>query len=492
MPAIHSAFRMGLVDVVSLFLNHGAELDCFTQNPTSHLGYRRLGFFKWKVNLLRSIGFSDWNPLGGSSDLLVGAIHANDLEELLFGLEIVKMDPTIQVTGGRALGAAVLFNNVCFAGILTAAGAPLRWNSSEDYYVCPLVRGLRENSSYEMGHWLLFAGADTRQLDFYSGTAWYSFWQGAAIRYGNTPIHFIQMEGILSHLLLHGSNPHDIFIRSNVPSTFASASFGKPWYHWFGQIKATEVARLPAYKSSVLREWIEYGHGFPSNDWKEAYEKNEAQRRPEFLASWNSSGVISWSDTGLDDEWESDKSNFDNGAPRPVEATSFEDKNNNRVDQLNNISAKDHEHSGGNLASEDAVFIDDDPDSWILQFPEYWDTFQRTTLFYDTITTPEGCRQLSRFPFVRLLVNALQLAGYRAEMDDDGDVWYDDEDGDQYFDAREFQPSEDADDGFVADCPICQNPEKYGLGYVVAEGERGKQLLREYREKRKDETKRFF
>ncbi|KAH6974280.1 hypothetical protein BKA56DRAFT_554399 [Ilyonectria sp. MPI-CAGE-AT-0026] len=365
-----------------------------------------------QVNLLRSIGFSDWNPLGGSSDLLVGAIHANDLEELLFGLEIVKMDPTMQVTGGRALDAAVSFNNVRFAGILTAAGAPLRWNSSEDFYICPLVRGLRENSSYEMGHWLLFAGADTRQFDFYSGTAWYSFWQGAAIRYGNVPIHFIQMEGILSHLLLHGSNPHDIFIRSNVPSTFASANFGKPWYHWFGQIKATEVARLPAYKSSVLREWTEYGHGFPSNDWKEAYEKNEAQRRPEFLASWTSSGVISWSDTGLDDERESDKSNFDNG--------------------------------------------------------------------------------LSRFPFVRLLVNALQLAGYRAEMDDDGDVWYDDEDGDQYVDAREFQPSEDADDGFVANCPICQNPEKYGLGYVVTEGERGKQILREYREKRENKKKEFF
>ncbi|KAL6415978.1 ankyrin unc44 [Ilyonectria robusta] len=365
-PAIYTAFHMGLVDVVSLLLHHGAELDSSTRNPTSYLGYRPLRFFKWKVNLLRSIGFSDWNPLDGSSNLLLGAIHTNDLEELFFGLEIVKMDPTMQVTGGRALVAAATFNNVCFAGILSAAGAPFRWNAAEDVYLCPLARGLRQNSSYEMGHWLLFSGADTRQLDIYSGTAWCSFWQGAAIRYGNVPIHFIQMEGILSHLLLHGSNPHDIFTSSNLPKTFASANYGKPWYHHFGQIKATEVARLPAYKSSVLGEWTEYGHGFPSNDWKEAYEKNEAQRRPAFLASWTSSGVISWSDAESDDERESDELNFENGAARPVEVGSSEDRNGNRVDQLNNVSTDDHESSDEDISSEDAVHIHDNSDDWIL------------------------------------------------------------------------------------------------------------------------------
>ncbi|KAJ3469387.1 hypothetical protein MRS44_003452 [Fusarium solani] len=96
--------------------------------------------------------------------------------------------------------------------------------------------------------------------------------------------------------------------------------------------------------------------------------------------------------------------------------------------------------------------------------------FEHATLFYETISTEEGRRQLARFPLARLLVNALQLAGYRAEMDDDGD----DEDGDQYFDAREYQPEEGVDDGLVADCPICQDPEKCGLGHVFAEAERGR------------------
>lgn len=122
----------------------------------------------------------------------------------------------------------------------------------------------------------------------------------------------------------------------------------------------------------------------------------------------------------------------------------------------------------------------------------HWDggqTFQRTTLFYETITTEKGQRQLAQFPHVRLIVNALRLAGYRAEMDDDGDVWYDDDDGDQYFDAREYQPGEGVDDGLVVNCPTCQDPEKYGLGHAFSEAERGREVVREYR-RRKAEEKR--
>lgn len=99
--------------------------------------------------------------------------------------------------------------------------------------------------------------------------------------------------------------------------------------------------------------------------------------------------------------------------------------------------------------------------------------FEHATLFYETISTEEGRRQLVRFPLARLLVNALQLAGYRAEMDDDGD----DEDGDQYFDAREYQPEEGVDDGLVANCPICQDLEKCGSGHVFAEAERGRDVV---------------
>lgn len=98
----------------------------------------------------------------------------------------------------------------------------------------------------------------------------------------------------------------------------------------------------------------------------------------------------------------------------------------------------------------------------------------------------------------RLLVSALQLAGYRAEMDDDGDVWWDPDDGDQYFDAPESQQpyhahADGSDDGnamYTAHCPICRDPEKYGLGYIVEEDERGTRMVREYREKIKKQRER--
>ncbi|KAF4814689.1 hypothetical protein CGCSCA5_v007718 [Colletotrichum siamense] len=93
--------------------------------------------------------------------------------------------------------------------------------------------------------------------------------------------------------------------------------------------------------------------------------------------------------------------------------------------------------------------------------------FANATNFYRHITTLQGQRQLSHWPMVRALCDGLQHAGYRVEMDDDGDLWYDCEDGDRYFDAWEIQPAEDRDNWLVNVCPICQNFEKYGLGHIL-------------------------
>jgi hypothetical protein len=93
---------------------------------------------------------------------------------------------------------------------------------------------------------------------------------------------------------------------------------------------------------------------------------------------------------------------------------------------------------------------------------------------------------------VRLLCNALQLAGYRAEQDIEGDIWYEDDDGDIYYDAREYQSDDDDPDGPTIDCYICKNPEKYGLGHILREAEYGRQKLFEYREKVREKEKRWF
>jgi hypothetical protein len=111
--------------------------------------------------------------------------------------------------------------------------------------------------------------------------------------------------------------------------------------------------------------------------------------------------------------------------------------------------------------------------------------FDNTTMYYENISTELGRRQMSTFPVVRALCNALQLAGFRAEMDAEGDIWWEDDDGDAYYDAREYQPAPDEDDGEAANCPICRDPEKYGLGYLVRRAEAGLRYMEEFREARK-------
>ncbi|GKT71471.1 hypothetical protein ColTof4_03894 [Colletotrichum tofieldiae] len=56
-------------------------------------------------------------------------------------------------------------------------------------------------------------------------------------------------------------------------------------------------------------------------------------------------------------------------------------------------------------------------------------------------------------------------------MDDEGDIWFEDEDGDQYVDAVEDPSEHDRRDPLGVKCEMCRNPEKFGLGYVIKEHE---------------------
>lgn len=50
--------------------------------------------------------------------------------------------------------------------------------------------------------------------------------------------------------------------------------------------------------------------------------------------------------------------------------------------------------------------------------------FNDTTMYYQTISTALRRHQMSTFPMVRALCNAMVLAGFRAEMDAEGDIWF--------------------------------------------------------------------
>ena len=114
--------------------------------------------------------------------------------------------------------------------------------------------------------------------------------------------------------------------------------------------------------------------------------------------------------------------------------------------------------------------------------------FDKTTLWWDTISTEEGRRHIAIYPAVRALCNAMQLAGYRVEMDDEGDLWFEDDDGDCYYDAKEYQPK--GDENSEESCPICRDPDKYGLGYILRRADVGERLFQKWLARRADRKER--
>ncbi|OHW99306.1 hypothetical protein CSPAE12_02008 [Colletotrichum incanum] len=60
-------------------------------------------------------------------------------------------------------------------------------------------------------------------------------------------------------------------------------------------------------------------------------------------------------------------------------------------------------------------------------------------------------------------------------MDGGGDIWFGDEDGDQYFNAVEDPSEHDRQGPLGGKREMCRNSEKYGLGWVIKEHEDGLQ-----------------
>jgi len=373
-PAVLRAFQFHSDRVLPLFISHGAQLDGFVSSPVSLLN---ASYFSKQVKILRSVGFSDWNPGGCPNEFLKEAIRAGDIAELLFGLEEVKLDPNnykIPLLSHSKV-------NVFMASLLVEFDAQVNPAPITRPHDTPLNASIK-NGNTEVMHWLLSRDANTILDGYESSSAWQTVWSSLKrldTKEKRDALNLIKLEGVLSHLLWHNSGRHT-------------------------KLKPVKV--------------LGYRQGY-------------------FISSTSILYVESY--------------DSDDGSECSLSACT---------------------------------------ESWSGEEEQ---PFDHTTLFYRTISTEEGRRQLARFPFVRSLVNALQLAGYRVEMDNDGgDIWYDDDNDDdlhQYFDAREYQPEEGVDDGVVANCPICQDPEKYGLGHIFAEAERAREVLQEYRRSKAEEKR---
>ncbi|KFA52946.1 hypothetical protein S40293_10440 [Stachybotrys chartarum IBT 40293] len=101
------------------------------------------------------------------------------------------------------------------------------------------------------------------------------------------------------------------------------------------------------------------------------------------------------------------------------------------------------------------------------------------TGFRDVVSTRKGRRQLSKFPLAVAYHTAVRLAGYRADIDDDGDIWWSDDDGDRYFDAHD-----NVVDGEEA-CAMCLRPGDWGLEGMQRRKAAGLAAVRKYRERNK-------
>ncbi|KAF6787854.1 hypothetical protein CSOJ01_15159 [Colletotrichum sojae] len=104
---------------------------------------------------------------------------------------------------------------------------------------------------------------------------------------------------------------------------------------------------------------------------------------------------------------------------------------------------------------------------------EHTATRTTATLFESITSTYEGWRQMTRYPLTTAFYYSLHLAGFRVDMDDDGDIWYDDDDCDRYSDAVEDQEDYNKPGPLGGTCKICRDPEGYGLGHILEEAEEG-------------------
>lgn len=468
--------------------------------------------FKWQVNFLRSFGFSDWKLESQSNHLLYGACWARNLEEVLFALELAGIDPNL--TGDRnrsAIGNSAQRNWIEGLAVLIECGANV--NTSEaSWNGPPLIRSIPYGRMTEAAHYLLLHGADTTMINSRSENAWNQIWDYD--KYLKT-WSYINFELAVTHLLLHNADPFEIFTTEDLEE---EEEYFPKAFDLVGQIRAAEMARSRSYGQYLS----EYAEDFDYEDYEEA----EIAMEPHFFATWSNLGEIyhtkendsvlsDGEDGSTDEEYESssDEDSSSDGGDTTSHCYSHDDYASSmrsprncasdeslRNDGVGRTSELNHENndteveycSDGGSASSSSSSERSLLDQEYNHPPRAVGCFRNAMSFYSHISNPEGRRQMSRFPAVRAFCDALQNAGYRAQMDDNGDIWYDCEDGDRYFDAQEFQPAREPSDWLVEACPICQDFERFGLGNVLKWAENGKCALREYRDKVKEKRRNYI
>ncbi|KAI1279287.1 hypothetical protein F5Y07DRAFT_396912 [Xylaria sp. FL0933] len=476
LPAMLFAFGRGYSSSFSAMFSRGADITTFDSILAGFFQNVNAGF-QWKVKILRSMGYSDWKSesrlgLVLSDTILHGACEVANLQELLFALEIAGLAPNLEGTYQQTpLWKAAAVNFLKGAAVLIEYGAVV--DPSEVFYSgTPLARSLRHPLELiDVAHYLLLQGADPQLKSHFNGSAWHQIWNVPRDMAGERPDtwSFIRLEGVLAHLLLHGSDPFELFEQPDtIQQSYPSYNLYPPRL----RLRAPEIARLWSY--GIGRQPT---HRAPPEEWIASFEDAEQTRTPRFDFRWSGSGLVYQGLSGQDrespqdteDEWTL-LSTFGR-----VECDSLHPDPKNTINHVADSPAEQSAECRGTDSQSSSDGREDQDNKYTF--------FGRQTQFYHHISSAKGRRQLTRFPMALALCDALQYAGYRAEMDDDGDIWYDIEDGDRYFDAQENHVTEPLKDCAADLCPICQDFEGYGLGHILREVEEAKREVREYKKK---------
>jgi hypothetical protein len=463
-------------------LSRGADLGSFGSILAGLFQHLNAGF-DWKVRTVRNMGYSDWVSdsslaLSLSNNILHGACEEANLQEVLFGLEIADLDPNLEGFNRRtALGNAASKDFLKGAAMLIDCGAEVD-SSQNSMYGTPLFRSLNvDGVCTDVTQYLLLCGANPQLISGRGESLWQRIWGIVCDGRGNRPTiwSFIRLEGELAHLLLHESDPFGLFLaiyRFHAPHPFDRWNTSKL------QLRAPEVARSWSYGLPQ-----EQANSEPSNDWICKFEDAEKSRAPQSTFSWSRSSMIYQTppETGQKFAQHTDVAEDHFQSTRIPEGDHIYGVPGHMMSSPEDGREHFTDSEDGNTQSE-TEDPGDDEDIF----------FRRQTQFYHHISSSRGRKMLSRFPMVLALCNALQFAGYRAEMDDEGDIWYEIGDGDRYFDARENLPEDYRDNIVGESCPMCQDFPKFGLGHILRDIEEAKRELLEYREKVKAKKSYLF
>lgn len=494
LPAVLVSFATCCFDLTYQLMSRGADLESFGVNPSSLFNRLSTDQFYPQYRLLKSIGFSDWEVESYGS-LLHAACDAGDWRALLFALEVVGLSHDLASTS--PLIPAACHGRVAMGSALIESGVSIdlgggHWNGTA-------IRNSAMQSQFTMSHFFLYYGADINLTDCHGVQAWLGTWNSLL---QDEAFDFPAHELLLSHLLIHGANPFEPAQSFHLDSICGPwrCNYSHDWYSSAYPVRSFELARAWSFSSKLPDiRWPSQQQSFQG--W---YEDFETDRRSRMHCTWSCLGSIYRKRKEPLEAWESDESSDWDSEANYREYSEDDDNDSGRDDEDNEHDGDygdydsttddgDNQDGTGNTiaAEEEAHWTsqnDYNADGSVEGVEEIRTDLQDPsgrrdphTLFFENISTREGRRLMSTFPAVQLLCKALIRAGNRAEMDHEGDIWFEDSDGDMYYDAREYPEEGSEGSRHLFDCYICRDLRKYGLGEVLDEIEYGKLMLHQYR-----------